>query len=184
MAWKTLEGEPIDDVYDAIREDVRKVMVDGGSAIAYIGTDGQNIGQKYTSFVQCIAIHMFNNCGVGKGGRVYYVKHLEKRYQNRSQRLLREVEISVKLAQKMEPLFTELGLYFEVHVDVNSDAGKNNENKSHEVHDTAKGWIESMGWMCKTKPQAFVASIVADRHTKTLRNKTIKPWSRKSKSRS
>jgi predicted RNase H-related nuclease YkuK (DUF458 family) len=169
--WKTLEGSHVENIYEEIRKEVMMNDEVGGMTFAYIGCDGQNIGQKYTSFVQCVALHKFNDTGIGKGGRVYYIRHLEKRYWNRNQRLLREAEISINLAQKLEPLFTELDIPFEVHADVNSDPGKGNKNKSNEVHDMVKGWISSMGFVCKTKPQAFVASIICDRHTRGVKHK-------------
>lgn len=167
--WKTLEGDHVESIYDEITKEVNSTDTNGGVVFAYIGCDGQNLGKSHTSFVQCVALHKFDASGIGKGGRVYYIRHLEKRYFNRQQRLLREAEISVNLAQKLEPLFTELDVPFEVHADVNSVPGKNKENKSNEVHDAVKGWIESMGWVCRTKPQAFVASIVADRHTRSVK---------------
>lgn len=176
--WKTLEGKPINDIYEAIRDENKLASDSGGIVIAYVGTDGQNINNKWTSFVQCVALHRFDDCGCGKGGRVFYIRHLEKRYHNRAQRLLREAEISIKLGQKLEPIFNELGIPFEVHADVNSFAGNNNENKSNEVHDAVKGWIESMGWTCRTKPQAFVASIVADRHTRGIRPAKGRPFNK------
>lgn len=168
--WKTLDGQSIDSIYDAIKTEVSIVDKQGGVVFAYIGTDGQNLGKKSTSFVQCVALHKFDENGMGRGGRVFFIRHLENLYINRKQRLLREAELSINLAQKLEPLFSELDIPFEVHADVNSVAGKNKENKSFEVHDTIKGWIESMGWVCRTKPQAFVASIVADRHTRSIRS--------------
>lgn len=179
--WKTLEGSHVEDIYEAIRNENTVASESNGLLVAYIGVDGQNLGQRGTSFVQCVALHKYDDCASGKGGRVFYVRHVERRYKNRNQRLLREAELAVKLAQKLEPLFTELEIPFEVHADVNSYAGKNKENKSHEVHDTVKGWIESMGWVCKTKPHAFVASIVADRHTRGTKPKAGRPFGKAKK---
>lgn len=181
--WKTLEGEKIIDLFCAIREENQKALDVGGAVVAYIGSDGQNLGNRGTSFVQCVAIHRYDHCATGKGGRVFYIRHVERRYENRQRRLLREAEIAVNLAQKLEPLFTELDIPFEVHADVNSYAGPNNEYKSNEVHDTVKGWIESMGWICKTKPDAFVASIVADRHTRGVKAKKNRPFGKRKKGR-
>lgn len=166
--WKTLEGDPIENISVEITKEVKESDANGGIIFAYVGCDGQNIGRKYTSFVQCIALHKFNDSGIGKGGRVYYIRHLEKRYWNRNKRLLREAELAINLATSLEPLFTELDTPFEVHVDVNSVAGKNNENRSYEVHDAIRGWVTGMGFICKTKPQAWVAAIVADRHTRSI----------------
>jgi len=110
---------------------------------------------------------------------VFYIRFIERRYHNRNKRLLREAELAVNLGQKLEPLFTELKIPFEVHADVNSYAGDHGENLSNEVHDTVKGWIESMGWVCRTKPEAFVASIVADRHTRGVRPKNGKKYGKR-----
>ncbi len=178
--WKTLDGQNVEDVYEAIRQTyLDAVERNSGAVFAYIGTDSQNIGQKFTSFVQCIALHTFDDTGIGKGGRVFYIRHLESRHRNRNKRLLREIEISVTLAQKIEPIFSELDIPFEIHADINSDPGNDNQNKSHEVHDAAVGWIAGMGWEVRTKPQAFVASIIADRHVRGVRK--IKPIRKKGK---
>lgn len=179
--WKTLEGDEVEDIQLAIRKENQLALDSGGVIIAYIGTDGQNLGNRGTSFVQCVALHRYDDCASGKGGRVFYIRHIEKRYENRQQRLLREAEISIKLAQSLEPLFSELDIPFEVHADVNSYAGDRKQNKSHEVHDVVHGWISSMGWVCKTKPDAFVASIVADRHTRGTRPKKGRPFGKRKK---
>lgn len=166
--WKTLEGEPINDLYLAIRTESEKVETEGGDLVAYVGCDGQNIGRLYTSFVQVVCLHTIRASGQGGGGRVFFVRHLEKRYKDKTQRLLREAELAIKLAQRLHPLFDELGILFEVHADVNSDP----KWLSNRVHDTVKGWIEAMGFQCKTKPNgSFAASIVADRHTRSIKIK-------------
>ena len=147
--------------------------------VAYVGSDGQNLGTRGTSFVQCVALHRYDDCATGKGGRVFYIRHVERHYTDRSSRLMREVEISINLTEKLAPLFEELDIPFEVHVDVNSVPGPNGENKSYTVHDAAKGWVESHGWVCKTKPDAFVASIIADRHTRGTKPKRGRPFGKR-----
>lgn len=179
--WRTLDGIPVDDIYTAIREENDKARDQNGILIAYIGTDGQNLGPRGTSFVQCIALHRYDDCATGKGGRVFYIRFIERKYDNRNKRLLREAELAINLAQKLEPIFSELKIPFEVHFDVNSYAGMNGENLSNAVHDTVKGWGESMGFVCKTKPEAFVASIVADRHTRGIRPRGGKPYGKRVK---
>lgn len=165
--WRTLEGKNIENIYDAIREEARRADQSGGVLYAYVGTDGQNIGRRYTSFVQCVALHIFDDTAMGKGGRVFYIRHLERRYHDRNKRLLREAEITLNLIEKVVPLLIELGVDWEPHVDVNSIYGPNKENKSHQVYESIRGWYHGMGYTnVKFKPDAFVASIVADRHTR------------------
>lgn len=164
--WHTLNGDDIPDVFEAIRDENKAVSDAGGMILAYIGTDSQNLGPKGTSFVQCVALHKYDDCMAGKGGRVFYIKFIERKHTSRNVRLLREAELSINLAQKLQPLFDELKIPFEVHLDINSYAGKNGENLSNEVHDRAKGWVESVGFLCRTKPSAFAASIISDRMVK------------------
>lgn len=166
--WKTFEGQRIENIYEEIQKEYNLAKDSNGLIIAYVGVDGQNLNAKWTSFVQCVALHKYDDCHQGKGGRVYMVKHLEKRYKNMQQKLLREVELAINLAQKLQPVFENLNIPFEVHLDVNSDPGDKMQNKSNSVHDASKGWAESNGFTVKTKPDAFVASIVADKHTKTM----------------
>jgi len=185
MSWKTIENEKIEDVHQAIRDKNQEVIEAGGMLVAYIGSDGHNLGaKKGTSFVQCVALHVFNDCLAGTGGRVFYIRHVERYYNSMQQKLLREVEIAINLAQAMEPLFTELGIPWEIHLDVNSDPGINNHNKSNVVHKAARGWAEAhSGWVVKTKPDAFVASIVADRHTRGVKSKKGRPCGKRKKAK-
>lgn len=165
ISWRTLEGVPIENVFDAVEEEFKKAFAENNELRVYIGADSQNIGKWKTSFVQCIAIHFISPAGTGFGGRVFFVKHMEKRYQTLSSRLLRETELSINLAQKLEPVCEAWGLELEVHADVHSDPAF----KSHAVYNQVKGWIKGMGFKFVGKPNAFVASIVADRHTKGYR---------------
>lgn len=166
--WKTLDGDRIDSIYDQMRETFQEAYNRDEDCMVYVGTDSQNIGRN-TSFVQVVAIHVIRASGSGAGGRVFYVRHIERRYDNRRERLLREAELSINLAQKINPVCEEYGIEFEVHADVHSKPGKNGENKSHEVYDAVSGWVKGMGYQCVCKPGAFVASIVADRHTRGVK---------------
>jgi predicted RNase H-related nuclease YkuK (DUF458 family) len=167
--WKTLDGARIESIYDQLRETFQEAYDNDEDCMVYVGTDSQNMSRN-TSFVQVVAVHIFRSTGTGSGGRVFYVRHLERRYTNRRERLLREAELSINLAQKINPVCEEYGIDFEVHADVHSSPGANGENKSYEVHDAVKGWIQGLGYECVTKPGAFVASIVADRHTRGVRS--------------
>lgn len=174
--WKTLDGDPIESIYDQLDETFHEAFDANEECMVYVGTDSQNIGRK-TSFVQVVAVHIFRESGTGSGGRVFYIRHQERRYSSRRERLLREAELSINLAQKINPVCETYGIDFEVHADVHSSPGLHNENKSHEVYDQVRGWVEGMGYTCRCKPGAFVASIVADRHTrgvKTSRRKAKK----------
>jgi predicted RNase H-related nuclease YkuK (DUF458 family) len=163
--WRTLDGESIDDVYEAIREDNNASVENGGQLYAAFGTDSQNLGNRGTSFVQCITLHMISESGTGKGGRVYYIRFVERKHDVRFTRLLREAELTIKLMHKVSPLFDELDIPWVPHVDVASDP----KWGSYEAYKVCKGWFNGFGVDAVFKPNAWVASIVADRHTRGVK---------------
>ena len=175
MSWQTLENEPIIDVYDAIIDENQKISEAGGQLYAYIGTDGQNLGNRGTSFVQCIVLHIVNESGIGKGARCFYIRFVERRHNVRFTRLLREAEVTIKLMNKVTPLFDELDIPWEVHVDINS----NPRWGSYEAYKVCKGWFEGLGVNAVFKPHAWVASIVADRHTRGTKPKAGRPFGKR-----
>lgn len=168
VEWKTLEGKHIGSSNDMFSEmqSVLDNAIDNNQDIkVYIGCDSQNIGKHYTSFVTAICLHRISDSGTGKGGRVYFFRFLADKIKNRNVRLLEEARISIDVAEYFKKFFSDNGLRFEVHADVNPDI----KYKSHEVCSSVKGWIKGMGYDCVVKPHAFVASIVADRHTRSAK---------------
>jgi predicted RNase H-related nuclease YkuK (DUF458 family) len=173
--WQTLENSPIENIHEAIRDHKDAADARGGQLVAYFGTDGQNLGRKATSFVQCVVLHMINDQDIGNGARVFYIRHTERRYGVRFTRLMREAEITIKLMNKVSPLFDELGIPWEVHVDINS----NPRWASYEAYKACKGWFEGFGVKAVFKPNAWVASIVADRHTRGVKPKKGRPFGKR-----
>lgn len=166
--WRTLSGtERIEDIYEQLRIEFTDPR--WASSKVFVGCDSQNIGKSHTSFVQVVCVHHIDEAGTGKGGRVFFIRHIERRYKSLMQRLLREAEIVIKLAQVIEPICSEYGIEFEVHADVNP---KKTEG-SYVAFNSVKGWIESMGYVCHTKPSAWAASIVADVHVRGIRHSKI-----------
>ncbi len=177
--WRTLENEPIEDVYEAIKEEQYAADSMGGQLYAYFGTDGQNLGNRGTSFVQCIVLHIHNESGIGKGARCFYIRHIERKHEVRFTRLLREAEVTIKLMNKVSPLFDELDIPWEVHVDINS----NPRWASYEAYKVCKGWFEGLGVSAVFKPHAWVASIVADRHTRGVKSKKNRPFGKRKRTK-
>jgi len=76
-------------------------------------------------------------------------------------RILREVEKSINIAMSITEVCPNANL--EIHMDVSP------EDKSEKTSRMAKmlmGYATGSGFKCKTKPEAFAASSVADKHTK------------------
>jgi hypothetical protein len=169
--WHTLEGNSISSIYDFIEKEIEEKINQNCKTILYIGTDSQNIRDKWTSFVQVVCLHFIDKgTGIGIGGRVAYIRHVEALHTSNLRRLIREAEISINLAKSLEPIISKFDLDFEVHADVNSDP----KYESHAAYSTVYGWITSLGYNCVPKPGSWVASIVADRHTRKFSRKERK----------
>jgi predicted RNase H-related nuclease YkuK (DUF458 family) len=115
----------------------------------FIGSDSQN--GKATTYAIVIVLH-----NTRKGGHVLYAKNIVPRIQDRFNRLWNEVEYSLQVANHLvnngiqKPKF--------IDIDLNPDP----KYKSNQVLRAALGYVESMGYTPRCKPNAVVASYVAD----------------------
>jgi len=125
-----------------------------------IGTDSHPQSEK-VNFITAVVIQR-----VGRGGRYFWQKINKEKIKSLRQRIYEEVNLSLIMAQKMiqelknyaseESLFSR-GL--EIHVDI----GENGETKN--MIKEVVGIVRGNGFNVKTKPEAFGASNVADRHS-------------------
>jgi predicted RNase H-related nuclease YkuK (DUF458 family) len=145
MKWKTLSNLPV----PSIKEWVRDSTAVGQEV--HVGTDSQVIGY-YVEFVTVVVIHT-----VGKGGRVAYKReHIHKsKINSLRQRLLQEVWYSVDCGLE---LAGDIGNDLTVHIDANPV----------QTHESSKyiqelvGLVVGQGFKHKVKPDAWVATHVAD----------------------
>lgn len=122
-----------------------------------IGTDSE--GQGRVDFVSAIVVQR-----VGAGGRYFWQRIYKDNIQSLRHKIYEEANLSLILAQKVlsqlqnrldQDLLTK---GFEIHV----DAGENGE--SREMLKEVVGMIRGNGFNVKTKPEAYCASNVADKH--------------------
>ena len=116
----------------------------------YVGTDSQNIG-KTTVYATVIVFH--NNNG---GGHVLYSKVTMPRISDRWTRLWKEVEMSVEAAELLK------GGDFHPVDFIDLDLNPDPRYKSNMVLRSAVGYVESFGYKARVKPNATIASCVAD----------------------
>jgi uncharacterized protein len=121
-----------------------------------IGTDSQTYKDK-TVFVTAVIIQR-----IGKGARLFYYKKKRKPILDLRTRIYTETEISLKQLnalkkQGLSDLFANWPI--EVHVDI----GRNGDTRKL-IHDVV-GWVTSVGYVAKIKPESFGASSVADKFT-------------------
>lgn len=104
---------------------------------------------------------------VGEGGR-YFLKKVSydnKEFHSVRERILKEVVLSCDLALKLrEDLKQKIdnGLNYNLRY-IHADIGKNGKTK--DMIKEVVGLIKGNGFMPKIKPEAYVASSLADRYT-------------------
>ncbi len=127
-----------------------------------IGTDSQikrENGIQEVDFVTALVIHRH-----GKGGRYFWYKVKDKKIYSLREKIYTETYFSLEWAQKLVPLLEEaimdLAPYeLEIHIDV-GEVGPTREMIKEVV-----GMVTGSGFIAKTKPQSYGASVVADKYT-------------------
>lgn len=122
-----------------------------------IGTDSQEKNKGATDFVTAIIVHR-----IGAGGIYFWQRIIDKKKKALKQRIFEEASYSLTTAQEFLEVFKKNGvldLNLEIHVDIGK-MGPTREWISEVV-----SMIRSSGFTVKTKPEAYGASKVADRHT-------------------
>ncbi len=122
-----------------------------------VGTDSlpNAAGQVY--LVTAIVLHR-----IGKGGIYFWRRQLHPKLHTLRDRMYAEALTSIHMAQRLEQQAALQSLPpqpIEIHVDV-GEAGPTRAMIQELV-----GMIVAHGYAAKTKPESFVASKVADRHT-------------------
>lgn len=122
-----------------------------------VGTDSE--GNDKVDFVIAIVIHR-----KGSGGRYFWRKSSIDKVFHLKQKIYQEVNLSLvygnKLLQELKKAWQENGDGFnlEIHIDV----GENGPTK--DLIREVVGMVLGQGFLAKTKPQSYGASMVADRH--------------------
>lgn len=121
-----------------------------------IGTDSQTT-KRGTTMVTALIIHR-----VGRGARFYFRRLRSRPMPDLRMRIYRETELSLELIHRLMSYgLSELlnAWPLEVHADI----GRHGETRS--LIQEITGWITSVGYTVRIKPESFGASSVADRFT-------------------
>lgn len=154
MIWKKFSGEVIG---SSILEEVEKAIIreteKGHRLKVCIGTDSQ-VKSGVIDFATVIVLLREHH-----GGFMYI--HQEKNPQRMSikERMLVEVQKSIETAYAICDLLDLYDVDLEVHADINT----NPVFKSNKALNEAMGYILSMGFIFKAKPEAFASSTCADK---------------------
>lgn len=131
-----------------------------------VGTDSQpassagrpaSNGKESTDYVTAFVIHR-----VGAGGIYFWHRTIGPKVFNLRERIYTEALLSLQMAQILIEDFERYGLMkydLEIHVDIG------NGGETREMIAEVVGMVRGNGFKVKTKPEAYGASKVADRHT-------------------
>lgn len=121
-----------------------------------IGTDSQTT-YKQTVFVSALVIHR-----LGKGARFFFCKEKHKPIPDLRYRIYRETSLSLELIEHLKTNGIS-EILAEWPIEVHLDIGQKGETKA--LIQEIVGWVTSVGYEAKIKPNSFGASSVADRFT-------------------
>ena len=150
----TVEGV-ITNVADFVKEDP------GSYYRLVIGTDSQTKstgGEPQIDYVTAVVVHR-----KGRGARYFWKKEKKNKTPLLRDKIYTETLLSLSCAQELVPLLRKAvspAKYdFEIHIDVGPIG------PTRDMIKEVVGMVSGNGFIAKTKPEAWGASSVADKHT-------------------
>mgnify|MGYP000188244700 CR=1 FL=1 len=154
MQWRRLNGDKIKlPIQDAVEQTIKRETAAGYRLKVCIGTDSQVYGST-TDFATVIVFLREK-----RGGFMFIHTYKMTQPMSLRERLIREVGKSVEVAYSLCELFDKYDIEMEVHADINTDP----HFQSNVALKEAMGYIRSMGFVFKAKPDAFASSSCADK---------------------
>ena len=124
----------------------------------YVGSDSM-VQKKKCIF--CTAICLLGDTDQSNRYFIRRNRSDAKEYSTLLQRITMEVQNSIDMGIKLLQYCPKINI--ELHLDISS-ANKN--SKTSKFADMLIGYAKGNGFKCKTKPEAFAAYCVADKHSK------------------
>jgi uncharacterized protein len=154
MQWRRFNGEVIK--HDVVKEVEQLIITEnlkGNKLKVCIGTDSQVTGNitEYATVIVFLREH--------KGGFMLISSEKNSQKMSIKERMLNEVSRSIDIAYRLCDLLDLYHIDLEVHADINT----NPNFKSNSALSEAMGYILSMGFVFKAKPDAFASSYCANR---------------------
>ncbi len=154
MKWRRFNGEQIhESILDEVEKTIKRETANGYKLKVCIGTDSQ----VRSDVIEYATVIVFLR--EGRGGFMFIHNDKEPNRIGIKERMLNEVAKSIDIAYKMCNLLESYKVDLEVHADINT----NPKFKSNKALNEAMGYILSMGFAFKAKPDAFASSSCADK---------------------
>lgn len=132
---------------------MKREKAQGNRLKVCIGTDSQ-VKQGTTEFATVIVFLRER-----AGGFMYINQERTRDVMSLKERLLKEVAMSIDIAYRLCDLLDRYHIELEVHADINTDP----QFKSNSALSEAMGYIMSMGFIFRAKPDAFASSACANK---------------------
>lgn len=156
MSWRDGKKNFVD--YDDIIDRLKKISLLEDHKII-IGTDSVKV-QDHWVFTKAIAIFSPDK---ELDRKYFYLRDIFfEDYVDLSKRLLKETSDSISLALDIKNKVEN------ANIEIHADVSKNSINKSNKYLNYVTGYISGCGFDVKTKPDSFVASSIADNHTRKV----------------
>ncbi|WP_421800442.1 ribonuclease H-like YkuK family protein [Haliscomenobacter sp.] len=154
MSWRRLDGQRIElPIKDAVEKTIIREKEMGHKLKVCIGSDSQVRGGS----VEYATVIVFLR--EKKGGFMFIQNSRENRKMSLRERMIFEVSKSIEVAYGLCDLLDKYDVALEVHADINTDP----LFESNTALKEAMGYILSMGFVFKAKPDAFASSSCADK---------------------
>jgi len=152
--WRRLNGEKVEqNIIDEVEQIIISETEKGNKLKVCIGTDSQVTG-LVTEFATVIVFLREK-----RGGFMLISSEKTKQVYSIKERMLLEVSKSIEIAYQLCDLLDLYDVALEVHADINT----NPNFKSNTALSEAMGYILSMGFVFKAKPDAFASSYCANK---------------------
>ncbi|MCU0440806.1 MAG: ribonuclease H-like YkuK family protein [Bacteroidia bacterium] len=152
--WRRFNGERIEnDIIQEVEQLIVREKEVGNKLKICIGTDSQVTGEV-TEFATVIVFVRQK-----RGGYMLISSQKTKQQFGIKERMLHEVAMSIDIAYKLCEVLERYDVDLEVHADINT----NPQFKSNTALSEAMGYILSMGFVFKAKPEAFASSYCANK---------------------
>lgn len=154
MNWKKFNGETIhNSILNEVENVIERESALGNKLKVCIGTDSQVKG-SITDFATVIVFLREQ-----KGGFMFIHQERTSVKMSIKERMLSEVQKSIECAYSLCDLLDLYDVDLEVHADINTNPNFKSNTALHE----AMGYILSMGFVFKAKPEAFASSACANK---------------------
>ncbi len=154
IKWRRLNGQIIDiPLLEAVEQTIIDETAKGHRLKVCIGNDSQ----PHSTCVEYATVIVFLR--EKKGGFMFINNSTSHPNISLKERMITEVAKSVDVAYALCDLLDAYNVELEVHADINTDPHFQSNTALRE----AMGYILSMGFVFKAKPDAFASSSCADK---------------------